>query len=97
MQTQYESTYELIIKWDKDNLYWNTIFKDINFTELLQSDIDLTWGDLQYIGGFYLPSSINYSYVNPDSIFERLYYLIDTNIISVSELTKMEFMTLHQK
>ena len=88
MQAQYESTYELIIKWDKDNSYWDKIFKDINFTELLQYDIDLTWGDLQYIGGFYLPSNINYLYVNPDSIFERLYYLIDTNIISVSELTK---------
>jgi hypothetical protein len=88
MQAQNESTYDSIINWDKDNSYWDTIFKDINFTELLQSNIKLTWGDLQYIGGFYLPSNINYSYVNPDSIFERLYYLIDTNIISVSELTK---------
>lgn len=75
-------------KWSKDSDYWNHIFKDIDFKEIIPETNK--WQDLQYIGGFDLPDSINYSLINPDSIFKRLYYLLGTsNIIAVSEFIKL--------
>lgn len=80
--------YETMDKWSKDSDYWNHIFKGINFKEIIPETNK--WQDLQYISGFDLPDSINYFLINPDSIFQRLYYLLGTsNIIAVSEFIKL--------
>ena len=75
--------------WYKNDDYWNKVFKDINFSELLDEKTTLiNWKDLQYIGGFDLPESINVDYINPESVFNRLGNFLNNNIIAVSELKK---------
>ena len=84
--------------WGKkeDHSYWDEIFKGINFQEILDSTETLTWLQLQYLGGFDLPEFLNYTLINADSIFKRLYYFLNfnrknkkhNNIIALCELKK---------
>lgn len=76
--------------------YWETIFKDIHFKDILGSNDTLSWLQLQYLGGFDLPEFLNYTLINADSIFKRLYYFLNfnrknkkhNNIIALCELKK---------
>lgn len=84
--------------WGKKDgyLYWDKIFNGINFQDILGSDDKLSWLQLQYLGGFDLPEFLNYTLINADSIFERLYYFLNVNrknkkhnnIIALCELKK---------
>jgi hypothetical protein len=84
-----EKKYEIIGKWHLQDNYWQEIFKQIDFKNILQSEDPLEWKNLQYMSGFDLPDFITYTYINPKSVFDRLcYFLNHKNIIAVSELKK---------
>jgi hypothetical protein len=98
--------YEDMKDWKDNKEYWNFIFNDISFNDLLGSVYDKvnkqhqtnlsistkgidSWLNLQYIAGFDLPEKVTLEFINPDSIFTRLYYLLgNSNILAVSEFIK---------
>jgi hypothetical protein len=80
---------EITNYWHNNTEYWDAVFKDIDFSILLgEKTTSINWKDLQYIGGFDLPDSINFNYINPESVFLRLKNFFNNNIIAVSELKK---------
>ena len=76
--------------WHNNTEYWDSVFKGIDFSKILEDENKISWKDLQYIGGFDLPFFVKLEYINPESVFNRLvYFLSNSNIIAASELIKM--------